>query len=66
MIKVRAAYGFTEWVNHCSLTKHAWLVDNNHGPGGMHKLTTYFDKNKDENKSTVSALGPVVIPQLIK
>ena len=54
VIKVRATYGVNEWVNHCSSSKHSQLVTSKHGPGGMHKLTTYFDINKDENKSTVS------------
>ena len=54
VIKVRAAYGFTEWVNHCSSTKHSQLVTNEHDPVGMHQLTTYFDINNDESNSTLS------------
>ena len=54
VIKVRATYGFTEWVNHCASTKHTQLVTDKDGLGGMHKLTTYFDINTDEKKSTAS------------
>ena len=53
VIKVRATYGFTEWVNHCSSTKHTVHVTAKDGPGGMQKLTMYFDINQNKNNSTV-------------
>ena len=53
VIKVRAMYGFTEWVIHCASARHCQLVtDQNDIAGGMHKLTSYFDTKKDKSKFT--------------
>ena len=53
MIKVRAMYGFTEWVIHCASARHCQLVtDQNDIAGGMHKLTLYFDTKKGDSKFT--------------
>ena len=55
MIKVRATFAFTEWVNNCSFNKHCQCVADKHDSGGM---TSYFDINKDESESTISLKPP--------
>ena len=48
MIKVRATYGFTEWVNHFASARHCQLITNQNGNGGMYKLTSYCDTKKEK------------------
>ena len=54
VIRVRATYGFTEWINHCSSNKHCQPVKDKDGTGDMNKLTSYFDLNKDQSNTTFS------------
>ena len=58
VIKVRATFAFTEWVNHCSSNKYCQLVADRHDSGGMKQLTSYFDINKGESESTISLKPP--------
>ena len=52
VIKVRATFGFTEWVNHCAPARHCQLVADQDDTRVMHKLTSYFDTKKDKSKFT--------------
>ena len=58
VIKVRATFAFTEWVNHCSSNRHCQLVIGRHDSGCMKQLTSYFDISKDENESKISLKLP--------
>ena len=58
VIKVRATFAFTEWVNHCSSNKHRQLVVDRLGSGGMKQLTSYFDVNKVDSESSISLKPP--------
>ena len=50
VIKVRATYGFTEWVNHCESSRHCQFVADQNDTGGMQKLTSFFDIKEVKNK----------------
>ena len=54
VIKVRASYGFTEWVNHCESTRHCQFVADQNDTGGMQKLTSYFDTTLETRNINIS------------
>ena len=58
VIKVRATFAFTEWVNHCSSKKHCQLVTDRLCSQGTRQLTSYFVINKDETESSISPKPP--------
>ena len=63
VIKVRATCGFTEWVNHCKSTRYCQLVAEQNDTGGMHKLVSYFNTNKDKTSLGLQFPSNQVLPK---
>ena len=50
-IKIRATFGFTEWLNHCSSTKHSSVLQTTEMNNSTTKLTKYFSIKPGEKRA---------------